>query len=61
MNFIETFRKEMTFDNIKSHRKPGLHPLSRRCSFGKTAEGDQIDPAPQPFKGCSIMYLKKFL
>ena len=29
----------MTYDNIKSHKKPGLHPLSRRYIFGKTTEG----------------------
>ena len=23
----------------KSHKKAGLHPLSRRCIFGKTIEG----------------------
>ena len=29
----------MTHDNIKSHRKPGSHPLFRRYIFWKTAEG----------------------
>ena len=36
----------MTYDNIKSHKKPGLHPLSRRYIFGKTTgglKGAQID------------------
>ena len=26
----------MTYDNIKSDKKPGLHPLSRKDIFGKT-------------------------
>ena len=52
------FRKDVTYDNIKSHKKQGFHPLFRRCIFEKTTrpqgeegEGvDQIDPPPpQPF------------
>ena len=40
-------RKYVTYDNIKSHKKPGLHHLSRRCIFRKaTRGGDQIDPQP---------------
>ena len=35
-HFNENFRKDVTYDNIKSHTKPGLHPLSRRCIFAKT-------------------------
>ena len=38
-NFNEIFRKDVTHDNIKSHKKPGLYPLSRRSSFGKTTGG----------------------
>ena len=42
----------MAYDNIKSHKKPGFHPLFRRRSFQKTASGGgggeggaaQIDP-----------------
>ena len=36
--FKEFFRKDMAFNNIKSHKKPGFYPLSRRYIFGKTAE-----------------------
>ena len=37
----------MTYDNIKSPRKQGLHPLSRRYIFGKTTGGiDQSLPVP---------------
>ena len=35
-NFNEIFGKDVTYDNVKSHKKRGLYPLSRRCSFGKT-------------------------
>ena len=35
----------MTYDNIKSHKKPELHPLFRRYIFRKTTAG-QIDPPP---------------
>ena len=28
----------MTFDSIKSHKKPGLHPFSENHIFGKTKE-----------------------
>ena len=38
-HFNENFRKDVTYDNIKSHTKPGLHPLSRRCIFAKTTKG----------------------
>ena len=38
-HFNENFRKDVTYDNIKSHTKPGLHPLSRRCIFAKTTGG----------------------
>ena len=34
-NFSEIFRKDVTYDNIKSHEKPGLQPLSRRYIFEK--------------------------
>ena len=44
-NFNEIFRKDVTYDNIKSHKKPGFYPLFRRYIFQKTTgkEG-QIDP-----------------
>ena len=35
-NFDEVFRKDLTYDNIKSHEKPESHPFLRRCIFGKT-------------------------
>ena len=36
MNFNEIFRKNVTHNNIKSHQKSGLHPLSRKHNIGKT-------------------------
>ena len=39
VNFKEIFRKNVTYGNIKSHRKLGLHPPSRKHNFGKTAKG----------------------
>ena len=35
-NFNDIFRKDVTYDNIKSHEKPGFHPLFRRHIFRKT-------------------------
>ena len=34
----------MAYENIKSHRKPGFHSLSKKHIFGKTALVIQIDP-----------------
>ena len=40
---FEVFRKDVTYDNIKSHSKePGVHPISRRHIFGKTAGEGQM-------------------
>ena len=33
MNFNEIFRKNVTYDNIKSLKKSGFHPLSGKHSF----------------------------
>ena len=30
--------KDGTYDKIKSHKKPGLYPFSRRQIFGKTTD-----------------------
>ena len=38
-NFNEIFRKDVTYDNIKSHKKPGFHPLFRRYIFRKSTKG----------------------
>ena len=38
-NFNVISRKDVTYENIKSHKIPGLHRLSRRYIFGKTTGG----------------------
>ena len=48
-NFNEIFRKVGTYDNIKSHKKPGLHTLSRRWIFCQNHRGCLID-SPKAFK-----------
>ena len=38
------FREDATYDNIKSHKKPGFHSLLRRYIFRKTTAECQTDP-----------------
>ena len=47
-NFKEIFRKDVTYDNIKSHKKPGLNPLSRSYIFGKTTGGIKLTTLHPP-------------
>ena len=42
-NVNEIFGKDVTYDNIESHKKPSLHPLSRGYIFGKITGRGQID------------------
>ena len=44
----EIFRKDVTYDNIKSRRKPWFHPPFRKQIFRKTTEESQIDTPPPP-------------
>ena len=45
-NFNEIFREDVTYHNIKNHKKP-VYPLSKRCIFGKPQKGEcRIDPTP---------------
>ena len=40
-NLNEIFRKDVTYDNIKSHKKAGLHPLSDyKIHFWKNYRGE---------------------
>ena len=60
INFTEIFRKDVTYDNIKSHKKPGLHALSRKCISGKTTgEGGGSSWPPSLLKvkdlSCSLL------
>ena len=46
MNFNESLSKKVAYNNIKSHQKSGLHPLSRKHDFEKWQElGVQMDPS----------------
>ena len=38
-NLNEIFRKNVTYDNIRRHKIPGLHALSGRYIFGKNTGG----------------------
>ena len=35
----EIFGKDLIYDNIKSYKKAGLHPLPRKHIFGKSTGG----------------------
>ena len=39
-NFREIFGKDVPYDNIKSHKKAGFHPLFGRYIFRKTTGGE---------------------
>ena len=54
-NFNEIFRKDTTYDNIKSHKKVGLYPLSKRYIFRKTTRGGGRGGFdPQAFLGLNL-------
>ena len=42
-NFNEIFRKIISYDNIESHKKPGLYSLCRKYSFEKMTV-EEFDP-----------------
>ena len=48
-NFNEIFRTDVAYDNIKSHKKPGIHYLFGRYIFKETTGGVKL--SPQPFYG----------
>ena len=50
-NFNEIFRKDVTYDNIKSHKKPAFHPLFRGYIFRKTTGGGGVKLTLQQFYG----------
>ena len=47
-NLYEIFRKDVSYDNIKSHIKPGFHPLCKRYIFRKTKRRVKLTPPPLP-------------
>ena len=44
--FNEISRKNVSYDNIKSHKKPGFYPLLRRYIFWKTTAGVRLTFLP---------------
>ena len=56
---MKFLRKVVTYNNIKSHKKPGLYPLCRRHVFGKTTgfEGEGVSNWPAP----SLLRVKQFI
>ena len=50
-NFNEICRKDVPYDNIKSHKKPGFPPVFRRYIFRKTTGEGVKWPSP-PFLSC---------
>ena len=59
-NFNEIFRKDVTYDNIKSQRKPGFYPLFRRYIFRKATDRGEIAPPPAVF-GLSTAKFRSFV
>ena len=51
-SFNEISSKDVTNDNIKSHKKPGLHPFSEKHIFGKTPGGVKLTPSLFRVKHC---------
>lgn len=48
-----TFKKNVTYDTIKTHKKPGLQTFSEKKKFGKTRVGSNWPPNPSTFLGLS--------
>ena len=57
-SFDEIFRKDVTYDNIKSHKKARFHPLFRMYIFRKNTRGIRLNPLPT-FLGLNIHFLPK--
>ena len=53
-NFNEVFRKDVTYDNTKIHKKPAFHPLFRRHIFRKTTGGGQVSKFMFKLIGLSV-------
>ena len=50
-NFNEIFRKDVPYDNIKSHKNPGFSACLKKIHFSKNPRGAQIDPAVLGLRG----------
>ena len=57
-NLNEIFREDVPCDNIKSHKKPGFHPLCRRYIFQKTT-GSYLEPSGT--STMELLFLRKYL
>ena len=57
-NFNKVFRKDMTYDNIKSHKKARLHTLSRRHIFRKKHRWVKLYTTPPPPPPLSFFRVK---
>ena len=53
---IEIFRKDVTYDNIKSRKKTGFHPLFKGYIFGKTTGGVNLTPSSSSFLRLSSVH-----
>ena len=56
-NFNENFRKDVTYENIKTCKKPELQSLSRKDGFEKITRAGQIDPSA--FDALEIKFCSK--
>ena len=58
-NFSDVFGENVAYDNIKSHKKTGFHPLSRKKHFWKNHRGGG-KLTRQPFWGNACKSLTIF-
>ena len=47
-NYNEIFRKDVTYDNTKSHEKPGIYHFCEKFILGKTTNEGLNWPPPLP-------------
>ena len=52
--FQRNAQENVTYDNLKSHKKSGLHPLSRKQNFGKNKL--VVSNWPPAFLGVKITF-----
>ena len=50
----------MIYDDIKSHKKTGFHPLFRRYIFRKTTEKGSTGPPPPAVLGLILLKVSPF-
>ena len=59
-NFNKISRKNVPYDDIKSHKKPGLYPYSRKHSFRKTKEQEGVKLTVSTFWGLKLQDTRLF-